>query len=173
MSSTGPPPCLKKNAGLGCQLSMPRVMTRAVPAIGRPILPSSSSSRGELVAAAEEGVGRAAEPPAGRRGLRGELARLGERHAERLFRIDVLAGGKRRAADLGVRERRRQVDHELDRIVRQQRVRRHRADAVLLRLRLGQRRIEIGAGDDLDRREVAGARQVGVADVAAADDAGT
>ena len=112
---------------------------------------------GELMAAAEEGVGGAAEAPAGRLGLRRQLARLGERHAERLLRIDVLAGGERGAADLGVRQRRRQVD-------RRARSRRRRAAASgasaltpipLAPASAASAGVEVGAGDDLDRREVA------------------
>ena len=70
-------------------------MKKAVPPTGSPSRPASMSSRAVWCAAAEEGVGRAADPQA----LRAPAspasdARLGEVDAERLLGIDVLAGAR-------------------------------------------------------------------------------
>ena len=62
MSSTGPPPRWKKKAGFGCQCSMPWVMKPMVPATGAADRALVDEPAGGLVAAAEEGVGRAADP---------------------------------------------------------------------------------------------------------------
>ena len=66
------------------------------------------------MAAAEESVGRAAEPEAAGMGERHQLLGLLHGHAERLFRIDMLAGEQRLLADRVMRGRRRQVDDQAD-----------------------------------------------------------
>ena len=97
MSRIGPPPGLKKNSGSGCQCSMPwRHQEGRCPTRMRPILPSSTSLRARLSAAAEEGVRRAAELQAAGFASSTQLAALLEVDGEGLFGVDVLAGAQRR-----------------------------------------------------------------------------
>ena len=115
--------------------------------------------------------GARAEPePFGGRGF-DQSARLGDRDAERLFRVDVLAGGDRLEADLDMRLRDREVEDDLDRGIGEQRIDRTRGKAELGRARLGRRGIGVGERDDVEDREFSRRLQIGGADVAAADDA--
>ena len=114
-----------------------------MPPIGRPISPSSTHWRARLVRAAEERVGRAADAQAPRRGRVDQTARLGERDAERLFRMDVLAGRDRLQADLDMRLRHREVEDDLDRRVGENRVDRARGKAEFGRARLRRRGIDV------------------------------
>ena len=72
-----------------------------------------------LVAAAEKRVRGAAEPQSARRGGVGKLSSFRQADAKRLLRIDVLAGGDRSQADLGMGGRHGQVEDDLDRRVGQ------------------------------------------------------
>ena len=67
-----------------------------------------------LVAAAEERVRRAADPQIFLGGEIHHLARLDHVDAERLFRMDMLAGVQHREADIGMGQRHRQVDDDFD-----------------------------------------------------------
>ena len=104
-------------------------MKKAVPAIGLADGAFVDQLARGLVRAAEEGVGRAADPHA--LGLRrvDQLARLGDGDAERLLRMDVLAGGDGLQADLDMRLRHGQVEDDLDRGIGEQRVDGLRRDA--------------------------------------------
>ena len=124
-----------------------------------------------LVAGADERVRRRAEAHALRAGRFRQLAALGEGRRQRLLRIDVLAGGDRLAAGLGVRQRHGQVDDDRDLGVREHPLDGHRLDPILLRaLRRG---LGHQIGDRLDRDQPRARRalEIGIADVAAADDA--
>ena len=108
------------------RIGMPALMARAHEerrAADRPAdQPLIDGAARGLVGAAEKGVGRAAEPQAlGRRGF-DQAARLGDGDAERLFRVDVLAGGDRLEADFNMRVRNREVQDDLDRRIGKQRV---------------------------------------------------
>ena len=75
-----------------------------------------------LMGAAEKRVRRRAEPePFGGRRFN-QSARLGDRDAERLFRVDVLASGDRLEADVDMRLRRREIEDDFDRRIREQRI---------------------------------------------------
>ena len=67
-----------------------------------------------LMRAAEERVGRRAEPHALRLGRRDEFARLGDRDAERLLRIDMLARRDRLQADFDMGDWNGEVENDLD-----------------------------------------------------------
>ena len=124
-----------------------------------------------LVGAAEKGVGRRAEPQAlGRRGF-DQPARLGDRDAERLFRVDVLAGGDRLEADLDMGVRNREVEDDLDRRIGEQRVDRTRRNPELRRARFRRLRVGVGERDEIEDRELSRRSQIGGADVSATDDA--
>jgi hypothetical protein len=64
-----------------------------------------------------------------------------------------------------------EVDHRVHFVALQEAVDGHRRDAVGLGLRLGERRLDVGAGDDLHALEERRETEIGVGDVAAADDA--
>ena len=68
-----------------------------------------------LVGAAKKRVGRAADAQALGFGGVDKLPRLGDGDAERLLRMDVLAGGDRLEADLDMRLRDGEVENDLDR----------------------------------------------------------
>ncbi len=124
-----------------------------------------------LVRAAEERVRRAAEPQALRRRRLDQPTRFGDVDAERLFRVDMLAGGDRHQADLDMRLRYREVEDDFDRRIGEERVDRTRRRAELGRARLRRRRIGVGERDNVEDREFLRRGQIGRADVAAADDA--
>ena len=172
MSSTGPPPRLKKKDGLGCQLSMPGPAKQTRPADDAADPAGVDRPPRRLVAGAEEGVGRGADAHALGGGRGRQLARLGEGRGERLLGIDVLAGRHRAVADLGMGQRHGEVDDDRDLGVRQQLVQADRGDAD--RLRPAPRRLPArGRSPTLTATscERAAALEIGVADVAAADDA--
>ena len=100
-----------------------------------------------LVRAAEKRVGRGAEPQASRGRGFDQPARLGDSDAERLFRVDVLAGGDRLEADFDMRVRNREVQDDLDRRIGEQRVDRTRRNAKFRRARLRRRGIGVGERD--------------------------
>jgi hypothetical protein len=124
-----------------------------------------------LMGAAQEGVGRAADPQAALSGRREQRVRLGEIDRERLLEIDVLAGGERGVSDRSMRPGDREVEHDLDGIAREQRLDGHRCDAELPPARLGRGLVKIGQRAHLELREESRRLQVGAADHAAADDA--
>ena len=142
-------------AGLG----MPALMARAHEEGGAADRPADRAvvdqlARG-LVAAAEERVGRAADAQAScRRRPRSSLARLGDIDAERLFGMDVLAGGDRPEADLDMRFRHREVEDDLDRGIGEQRLDRARRNAEFRRARLGRRGVGVGKRDDVEDRKL-------------------
>ena len=100
-----------------------------------PSAPESTHRARLLVAAAEEGVGRRADADAlGLRRIHQRLA-FGEGHPERLFAVDVLAGGDRAFADLDMGAGDREVEDDPDLGIGEQRVDRHGRDAELGGLR--------------------------------------
>ena len=146
-------------------------MKKAVPATGRPIAPSSISLAGGLVAAAEERIGRAADAqPLGRRQIH-DLAGLGYADAERLLGMDMLAGIEHRQAHVGVGQRHRQVDHDLDVVALQELIDPQRRHAERGRLLLGGGAAHVGNRAQFDIGEALRGLEIGGADNAAADDA--
>ena len=127
-------------------------------------------SRG-LVRAAEKRVGRAAEPQGFASGRLNEAARLGDIDAERLFRMNMLAGGEGPQADLDMRGRHGEVEDDLDGGVGQQGLDRTGAQAELFRSRLGCGRNRVRQGDDVEDGKALRGLEIGGTDVAAADDA--
>ena len=124
-----------------------------------------------LVAAAEERVRRAADAEIlGRREVH-HLARLGYVDAERLFRMHMLAGVEHCQADIGVGQRHREVDHDLDVVALQQLIDAHRRHAELGAALLGGFAAHIGHGLDFEDGKALRRLQVGGADNATADDA--
>ena len=89
------------------------------------------------MAAAEERVGRAADAEILARREVHHLARLGDVDAERLLGMHVLAGIEHRQADVGVGQRHREVDHDLDIVALQQLIDPHRRHAERGALPLG------------------------------------
>ena len=124
-----------------------------------------------LVRTPEEDVGSAAESLSPGLGEPHELRGLGPGDRERLLRVDVLPGLERRARHGHMRKRRREVEHDVDRGRGQQILDRKRFQRVLDGERLAARRLEVGAGNDLERVEGGGIRRVRAADHAGADDA--
>ncbi len=123
------------------------------------------------MSAAEKGVGGAAEPQAfGPRGF-DEAARLGHGDAERLFRVDVLAGGDSLEADFNMRVGNGEVQDDLDGRIGKQRLDGARRNAEFRRARFRRRRIGVGERDDVEDRELSRRGQIGGADVSATDDA--
>ena len=144
---------------------------KAVPASGVPMAPASIAWRAVWC-----------EPPrkvSGAQPTRSPLARAASTRlhsvrqgdGERLFRIDMLARGDRPETHRHVVLRRRQVEDDRDARVGEQRIDRQRLDAV--GRGLGPRRVhvDVGAGDDLQDREFRGGLQIGIRDIAGADDA--
>lgn len=121
--------------------------------------------------AAEEGVRRAADGKALRLGDRPQLLALLQGEHQRLFRIDVFAGFEDCLGDRIVRVRNGQVDDDVDIGIGEQRLDALSFNAVFGRPRLGCRRVDVGAGDNLDAPEKRGKLEVGGGDVAASDDA--
>ena len=98
-----------------------------------------------LMRAAKERVRRAADAQAlAPCASLQERTRLGGREAERLFRVDVLAGREGLQPDLHMGGRDRQIDDDLDRRIREQRIDRHRAQPELGRPRLGRLGPDVG-----------------------------
>ena len=124
-----------------------------------------------LMRGTEEGIGRAADAYAFAGGGEHQRLALGEACGQRLLGIDVLAGGDDLPAHRAVRQRHGQIDDDLDVRIGEQRLDRNRRDAVFARPCLGGLGTQIGAGLDPDQLRARGALEVGVADVAAADDA--
>ena len=122
---------------------------------------------------AHERVGRAAHPQARGVGDGQELAALRERRGEGLLRVDVLARLQRGEVERRVGIRGREVEHDVDLVVREQLVgRRVRLRQPVLR-RLAASLVEVAAGAADHADDVAVAREVGevdVADVADPDD---
>ena len=118
-----------------------------------------------LVGAAEERVRRAAETkPLLLRG-RDELPAFAAGRGKRLLGVDVLARIERGAHDSSMRLRWREIEHELDLGIGNQRVDGQWPQSVLARETLGELGVEIGAGDRLPVLE-----RCGVLDVARCDD---
>ena len=125
-----------------------------------------------LVAAAEEGVGRAAEQHAGSLRAAHQVLALGARHRQRLLAPHVLAGIDRRPRYRVVCRRNGQVHHQVDRVVGNQLFRRERArDAELRRLRRRALANQVGARHHVQNGKLPAALEVGRADLAASDDA--
>ena len=93
----------------------------------------------------------------------------GER--QRLLRIGVLAGREDLVAHLEMGVRHGEVDDRVDLVVLEEAVDRHGADRELLGPGLRDRRNDVGDGDDLDVGEQLAEAEIGLRDVAAADDA--
>ena len=127
---------------------------------------------GGLVAAAEEGVGRAADAQTPCLAPRPAALRAsGEVDAERLLRMHVLAGGDRLQADLDMGERHRQVDDDLDVGVGEQALLRSSLGCRTPRPRFRRPAGFMSATPRVEDREDLRRLEVGRADVAAADDA--
>ena len=128
-------------------------MKKAVPPTGWPIAPSSISLRQVWCAPPRKvsGAQPTRSPFAAAR--LDELRAVREGDAERLLRMDVLAGGDRLQADLDMRLRHGEVEHDLDRRIGEQRVDRTRRHAELRRARLRRRRIGVGERVDVEDRE--------------------
>ena len=129
-------------------------MKKAVPATGSADRALVDQLAAGLVRAAEEGVRRAADAQAALGRARRAASALPRSHAERLLRIDVLAGVDGAQPDLDVRRRDRQVHDDLDRRVGEQLVDRHALSAELRRR--GARAAsgsQVGDAADLEDRE--------------------
>jgi diguanylate cyclase (GGDEF)-like protein/PAS domain S-box-containing protein len=133
--------------------------------------PGVERAPARLMRGAEEGVGRAADAQPLGGGDAQQRLRLVEARGERLLRVDVLAGLDDLPADRPVRHGHGEVDHGLDLGIGEERVDRHRGEAELRRPGLGRLAPEIGTGLDADQPRAGGALEIGLADVAAADDA--
>ncbi len=133
--------------------------------------PLIHSLAGELVGAAEKGIGRAADGEVFRGRESAQLLALGQRQHQRLFGIDMLAGFE---DPLGNREMRigdGQVDDDVDLRIGQKFVDRLGAHAIFLRAQRRGLRVDIRAGADLDAPEEGGELEIGHGDMAASDDA--
>ena len=104
-----------------------------------------------LMASAQERVRRAAEADTGCVRCCDQGAAFFERDRQRLFGIDVLSRIDDRAADLGMGKRDGDVDDDLDLIVGQQSLDRHRLDAIGLSFGRGGIGIDIGNRFDGDQ----------------------
>ena len=122
-----------------------------------------------LMRTAEKSVGRRSEPQALCAGRVDELPRLGERDAERLLGMDMLAGGDGLEADLDMRLGHREVQDDLDRGVGQNGLDRLRGNAEFSGARLGGGEVQVGERDDVEDRKRLRGLEIGRADVAAAD----
>ena len=124
-----------------------------------------------LVRAAEERIGRAADPEPFGRGRLDQPAALGERNRQRLFEIDMLAGGD------GVEGHRHvglwdgEVEDDLDPRIGEERFDRNRRHAEFLAPRSGGRRVAVGQGEHLDLWKEGSSLEVGTADDPSTDDA--
>ena len=130
-------------------------MKKALPATGVPIAPSSISLRAVWWPPPRKVSGA---QPTRRFFCRREvhhLARLGDVDAERLFRMDVLAGIEHGQADVGVGQRHGQVDHDLDVVALQQLIDAHRRHAELGAALLGGLAAHVGDRLDLEDWESA------------------
>ena len=123
-----------------------------------------------LIGPAEKDVRRAAERESAARRLRDQLRRLGRRRRQGLLAVDVLARLERAAGHRDVRPGRRQVQHRVERRICDQLVDRERLQPVIRRERARERRLEVGAGDELERIEGGGVLRVVLGDDSAADD---
>jgi hypothetical protein len=123
------------------------------------------------VAAAEEGVRRAADTQAFGLGQVHDLARLGHAHAQRLLGMDMLAGVENRQAHVGVRQRHGQVDHDLDVVALQQLVDPHCRHAERRGLFLGGGAAHVGDRAQFEIGEALRRLEIGCADDPTADDA--
>ena len=108
-----------------------------------------------LVGAAEEGVGRAADPEAAGVRRLDDAGGLGEGDAERLLGMDVLAGRDRLQADRGMGLRHRQVQDDLDRRIGEEVGDRDGRYPELGPARRGRRRVQVGDGAQVEDRESA------------------
>ncbi len=84
--------------------------------------------------------------------------------------MDVLSRVDRHEADFDMRLGDREVEHDLDRRICEQRLDRARLEAEFARARLGSVGIGVGEADDLEDRKTLRSLEVRGADVAAADD---
>ena len=124
-----------------------------------------------LVASAEEGVRGAADTQALLGRELHDLAGLDGVDAERLLGMDMLASVEDREADIGMGQRHREIDHNLDIVALEQLV-----DAQARRTEFGAALLGCGTahirdGLELDHWEVLERLQIFRADVAAANDA--
>ena len=170
MSSSGPAPSWKNCSGLGCQPSAPPTSIAALTATGSPIVPSSISARAAWYAPPRKMSGaQPSRSPRRSASATSSTASAASRR-ERLLGVDVLARRERRARHLRVREGRSQVEHDLDRGSAISSSSVERLQAVVGGERLGERCVEVGAGDQLDRVERRRVLGVVLADHPAADD---
>ena len=124
-----------------------------------------------LVAAAEERVGRRADAHAGLVGGGDQLLAFGESHPERLFAVDVLAGGDRPEADFCMGARDGEVDDDVDSGVAEQIVDRFGLDAELGGLLGRDLGPHVGDAADVEDGEVLHGLEILARDIAGADDA--
>ncbi len=125
-----------------------------------------------LLAAAQEGIGRAADAHALLSGRVQDLLAFGAAHGQRLLAVDVLVRGDSRQADGRVYLGHGQVDHDLDLRVGQQRVHAQRArHAVFGGLLAGAAGVDISHSSQIENGEGPAARDVSRKDLAHANDA--
>ena len=115
----------------------------------------------QLMSAAEERVGSAADLEIAGRGDPAQLLALFQGQDQRLFGIDVFAGFQDHLGDRKMRIRDRQVDDDIDVRIGQQRLDRLCLDAKFGRADFGSRRVDVGAGDNLDALEERREREIG------------
>ena len=120
--------------------------------------------------AAEKRVGRAADAKLFLRGEIHHLAGFRDVDAERLLGMDMLAGIQNRETDVGVGERHREIDDDLDVVALEQLIDPHPRQPEGGALALCGIAAHIGERPDLHDREALGRLQIGGADIAAADD---
>ena len=104
-------------------------------------------------------------------GRRDQLLAFGEGHPERLFAVDVLAGGDRLQADLDMGARDGEVDDDVDARVGEQIVDRFGLDAELGGLLGRDLGLHVGDAADVEHREVLHRLEILARDIAGADDA--
>src|SRR6185437_3722757 len=126
-----------------------------------------------LVGAAQEGIWRGADAQALGPGRLHEFLALRKFDAERLFRIDVLAGRDGAQTDIDMSAGDRQVEDDLDRGIVEYVVQRHRLETVRGGRRLSGFRVEVGYGPDVEDRKALGRLEIGAGDIAKTDDADT
>jgi hypothetical protein len=122
-----------------------------------------------LVAAAEKGVRRAADPQVLLRSDVQHLSRLRDVDAERLFGMDMLAGVEHCEADVSVSQRHREVDHDLDVVALEELVDPHRRQTELGTAALRRIAAHVGERADIEDRKALRSFQIRGADVAATD----
>ena len=132
--------------------------------------PASRTSRAVWSPPPRNVSGRRPEPNTPGIGGLDDRLRIGEGRRQRLLGVDVLAGLDGGEADLRVTDRRREVDHDVDRGIGEQVGQRQRAEAGHGGERGGPGRVGVRAGDELDGRQRRAPGDVVLRDVAAADE---